>query len=108
MFYIVNIKKVCRLFGKSNYKHSEFLLRTSLAAVTTSRLLEYDVTGLEHLDLGMCASLQILSSSVKLNQGHHFQVPAEMFDQVPAKTLVVSLKDSDLSLSHSCVVSVMC
>ena len=70
-----------------------------MAAITVVSLLGYDATSLAHLYLGSFShsSLQILSSSVRLDGGaslHTYcQVSPEMFDQVQVQALAGSLKD---------------
>ena len=62
-----------------------------MAAITASSLLGYDATSLAHLSR---SSLQILSSSVRLDGEHsYFQVSPEMFDRLQVQALAGSLKD---------------
>lgn len=75
--------------------------------VTACSHLEYYDTSFARLDLGIFCfdSLQILSSSVRLHQDNHFQVP---WDWVHQDSLLVTQGHSYLSLSHVCVVSAVC
>ena len=64
--------------------------------ITASSLLGYDATSLAHLYLGSFShsSLQILSSSVRLDGEHsYFQVSSEMLDLVQVWALAGPLKD---------------
>ena len=76
--------------------YSVLFVEAPLAAIIALSLLGYDATSLAHLYLeGFShSSLQILSSSVRLNGEHsYFQVSPEMFDRDLVRALAGPLKD---------------
>ena len=69
-----------------------------MAAITALSLLGHDATSFAHLDLGIfcCSSLQILSSSVRLDgvcQWTHFLRSPEMLNWVEVRALAGPIKD---------------
>ena len=92
----------------------QYFVEAPLAAITASSLLGYDATSLAHLYLGSFShfSLQILSSSVRLDGERHctviFRSLQLMFDWVQVRALAGhSSIFRDLSQSLSCVVLAM-
>lgn len=73
--------------------------------VTACSLLAYDDTSFARLDLWIFCFDSLLSSSVRLHQDNHFQVPWVWIRQ--DSSLVIQ-GHSNLSLSHICVVSAVC
>ena len=63
--------------------------------ITASSLLGYDATSLAHLYLGRFShsSLQILSSSVRVDGESCYKVSPELFDRVQVRALAGPLKD---------------